>query len=224
MVAAVRESGNTKVKVSPLRTLATSTGRKEAIRVPPDRRTRGYTIPEEPEFRPQRLRRSVAYRRENARMVDHAATVIYAEIVGAKIMELSVKIGQIVEVVGDFFLISGSFFQPELFVVSNLDLRSFQLEPGVPCAGVERVETRSSRNWMAEPQSPMLWIALCSTRCNSFPRSVNKIRNLLRRRLASRIWTRRPPGSGFGSGGPSASARAGKGSDPDLGDHPEPQP
>jgi hypothetical protein len=61
-------------------------------------------------------------------MVDHAATVIYAEVVYEKIMELSVKIGQIVEVVGDFFLIPCSFFQPELFVVSNLDLRSFQLE------------------------------------------------------------------------------------------------
>jgi hypothetical protein len=96
MVGAVRESGNTKVKVSPLRTLVTSTGRKEAIQVPPSRRTLGYTIPEEPSSRPQRLRRCVAYRRENVRMLDHAATVIYAEVVCAKIIELSVKIGQIV--------------------------------------------------------------------------------------------------------------------------------
>jgi hypothetical protein len=48
MVGAVRESGNTRGKVSPLQALVTSIGRKQAIQVPPGRRTRRYTIPEDP--------------------------------------------------------------------------------------------------------------------------------------------------------------------------------
>src|SRR5258708_38888584 len=48
MVGGVFESGNVNVKVAPLRTFVTRTGRKQAMQVPPDSRPLGYTIPEEP--------------------------------------------------------------------------------------------------------------------------------------------------------------------------------
>lgn len=92
------------------------------------------------QLRCEHLRPSVAVGRERLSIFCRAKIVL-AKIVYSKIVKLRVKVGAIVEVVGDLFLVPRGFSQPELFEESNLVLSSLQLEAGIPGAAIGRIET-----------------------------------------------------------------------------------